>query len=187
MDSTSTGAASLRLVSPLAGTETRCCREYPKDAHQAQHYVDLLKALREGLDRHAVSKGLSVAQGYELTIAAVSRTSYLPLTLADAFLKPCGPDHYSKLMLKEMDRYLSFWNLMACAFPPLPLPSLTPAHRYDYAGSWDPTTNHQAALLDNGSPNAISTDRAVKYYTSHGVDPSKLIIGPSSLSSPLPH
>jgi chitinase len=46
-------------------------REYPKDSTQAQHYVDLLKALREGLDQHAASKGMTGDRGFELTIAAV--------------------------------------------------------------------------------------------------------------------
>ncbi|KAL8283749.1 hypothetical protein RQP46_005544 [Phenoliferia psychrophenolica] len=118
--------------------------EYPKDASQAQNYVDLLRALREGLDRHAASKGLAPADGYELTIAA-----------------PCGPSNYEILKVREMDQYLSFWNLMA----------------YDYSGSWESTAGHQAALYDTGAPNAISTDKAVRYFTSQGVPTSKLVIG----------
>lgn len=82
----------LRFVPSQLGADPRCYREYPKDAQQAQHYVDLLKALREGLDRHAASKGLSVAQGYELTVAAVSRALALSADVADAFLaSPADP------------------------------------------------------------------------------------------------
>lgn len=41
--------------------------------------------------------------------------SYVPQIAA-----PCGPDHYSKLHIAEMDRSLDFWNMMAydfCASP----------------------------------------------------------------------
>ncbi|KAM0756225.1 hypothetical protein T439DRAFT_320922 [Meredithblackwellia eburnea MCA 4105] len=118
--------------------------EYPKDASQAQDYVELLRCLREGLDRHAASKGIAQDQGYELTVAA-----------------PCGASNYEILKAREMDQYLSFWNLMA----------------YDYAGSWDPTTNHQANMYDDGRPNAMSTDKAVRWYTNQGIPTHKLVIG----------
>ncbi|KAM0787619.1 hypothetical protein ACM66B_003685 [Microbotryomycetes sp. NB124-2] len=118
--------------------------EYPKNDVEARNYVELLRDLRQGLDAHAAKKGLSPEQGYELTIAA-----------------PCGASNYEKLHLKEMDQYLSFWNLMA----------------YDYAGSWDTITGHQAALFDDGRPNAVSTDRAIRHFTSHGVPVSKLVLG----------
>ncbi|KAI5477668.1 glycoside hydrolase family 18 protein [Pseudohyphozyma bogoriensis] len=118
--------------------------EYPKNEGEAQNYVDLLRELREGLDRHAASKGIPYEHGYELTIAA-----------------PAGPSNYEKLKLREMDQYLSFWNLMA----------------YDYSGSWESTAGHQAALYDQGGPNAISTDKAVRFFTGAGVPVDKIVIG----------
>lgn len=66
--------------------------------------------------------------------------------------------------IKAMDGYLDFWNLMA----------------YDYAGSWDSHAGHQANLRPSNSNPAstpFSTVRAVEYYKSHGVSPSKLVIG----------
>ena len=44
-----------------------------------------------------------------------------------------------------------------------------------YAGSWDSKTGHQAQLM--GGPNELSTDRALRYFGSHGVSSDKLVIG----------
>lgn len=72
---------------------------------------------------------------------------------------PCGKLHYEILRLREMEPYLSFVNLMA----------------YDYAGSWDKTAGHQAALFDAGA--GVSTDLALRHYTSQGVPVDKLVMG----------
>lgn len=45
--------------------------EYPKDDGEAKDYVELLKVVREELNNLAYKKG-ETANGYELTIAAVS-------------------------------------------------------------------------------------------------------------------
>lgn len=45
--------------------------EYPKNDGEAKDYVELLRVVREGLDELATKKG-ETANGYELTIAAVS-------------------------------------------------------------------------------------------------------------------
>ncbi|KAJ3748724.1 glycoside hydrolase family 18 protein [Lentinula detonsa] len=115
--------------------------EYPQNDAQAQGYVDLLRELREALDRHATNKRADYR--FLLTIAA-----------------PCGPDNYNKLRIREMDRYLDFWNMMA----------------YDFAGSWDPVANHQANLHPSPTT-ALSVSQCISYYLSSGVAPSKLIIG----------
>jgi len=63
-----------------------------------------------------------------------------------------------------MDAHLDFWNLMA----------------YDYAGSWDSVAGHQANLFPSASTPAstpFSTSHALEYYTSHGIEPSKIILG----------
>ncbi|GAA5911469.1 uncharacterized protein JCM6883_005767 [Sporobolomyces salmoneus] len=117
--------------------------EYPQNEKEARDYVLLLRDLRQGLDRLASEKGLQLPQGFELTIAA-----------------PCGPSTYEKLLVREMDQYLSFWNLMA----------------YDYSGSWDSTANHQANLF-GASPDSLSSDRAIRFYTSQGVPVQKLVLG----------
>lgn len=77
---------------------------------------------------------------------------------------PAGAQNYEKLHLKAMDAHLDFWNLMA----------------YDYAGSWDSAAGHQANLYSSASTPAstpFSTSHALDYYTSHGIEPSKIILG----------
>lgn len=74
-----------------------------------------------------------------------------------------------------MDQYLDHWNLMSydygsswVAFPLL-------VSHVPPAGSWDSVSGHQAVV--HGPNNTINTERAVSFYTSHGVAPGKLIIG----------
>ena len=77
---------------------------------------------------------------------------------------PAGPGNYKKMHLKDMDEQLDFWNLMA----------------YDYSGPWESRAGHQANLYpsqENPQSTPASTSAAVDYYISHGVAPSKLILG----------
>ncbi|KAI9809649.1 MAG: hypothetical protein M1825_000081 [Sarcosagium campestre] len=78
---------------------------------------------------------------------------------------PAGASHYEKMDLKGMDKYLDFWNLMA----------------YDFAGSWDAVTGHQANIhpsKSNPKATPFSIDAAIKYYrTTGGVDTHKIVLG----------
>jgi len=112
--------------------------EYPGSPEQARGYVELLKELRQGLDAHAQSKGISYK--YPLTIAA-----------------PCGPQNYEKLLVREMDQYLDFWNMMA----------------YDFSGSWDSVAQHQANVY--GGP--ISASKAINWYIAQGLPRHKIVMG----------
>ncbi|RAK82800.1 chitinase [Aspergillus fijiensis CBS 313.89] len=120
--------------------------EYPADPQQAANFVLLLQETRRELDRYAAH--LRLPSRLLLTIAA-----------------PCGPTHFSKLRIRDMDPYLDFWNLMC----------------YDFAGSWDAHAGHQANVFPappgHERLTPFSADRAVHAYVSQGVHPNKIIFG----------
>jgi chitinase len=75
-----------------------------------------------------------------------------------------GPSHYNVLNLKAADQYLDSWNLMA----------------YDYAGSWDTTSGHQANLFPNpgnAAATKFSSDKAISDYIARGVPANKILLG----------
>lgn len=66
--------------------------------------------------------------------------------------------------MKEMDAVLDFWNLMA----------------YDFAGSWDQTSGHQANIFpdpQNPGSTPFSADAAVNAYIAGGIAAHKLVLG----------
>ncbi|KAI8965943.1 glycoside hydrolase family 18 protein [Daldinia sp. FL1419] len=77
---------------------------------------------------------------------------------------PASPQNYEKLDLFAMNRYVDTWHLMA----------------YDYSGSWDTVSGHQANVFSYESSAAskrLSTDDAVRYYESQGIHPQKILLG----------
>ncbi|PMD67359.1 glycoside hydrolase family 18 protein [Hyaloscypha bicolor E] len=77
---------------------------------------------------------------------------------------PAGPQNYTIMDIAGMDKYLDFWNLMA----------------YDYSGSWDQITGHQANLKasrGNSVATPFNTEEAVEHYRKQGVVVSKIVLG----------
>ena len=137
--------SSVELVKHLGFDGIDIDWEYPQDDNEAHHYVELLAACRRELDLYAGT--LSSHPHFEMSVAC-----------------PAGPQNYEKLRLKEMDKHLDFWNLMA----------------YDYAGSWDTQAGHQANIYKSrGQPLAtpFSTEKAIEHYIKSGVDSTKLVLG----------
>ncbi|EGW33264.1 chitinase endochitinase 1 precursor [Spathaspora passalidarum NRRL Y-27907] len=108
--------------------------EYPKNDKDARNYVELLRGLRSKLPNQ-----------FSLSIAA-----------------PAGAENVMVLRIKEMDQYLSFWNLMC----------------YDFAGEgWSKRTGFHSNLFGNNGDNELNADNVVEHYKRMGVDSSKLILG----------
>lgn len=78
---------------------------------------------------------------------------------------PAGLSNARHLQIRAMDPLLDFWNLMA----------------YDFAGSWDSLSGHQANVFPSKHrPNTtpFSIDAAVQHYIHEGgVHPSKIVMG----------
>lgn len=76
---------------------------------------------------------------------------------------PASPGNYEKLDLAAMNKYVDSWHLMA----------------YDYSGSWDTVSNHQANVFTDTSnaKSRLSTDDALLYYESQGIHPQKVVVG----------
>ncbi|KAG9123408.1 hypothetical protein FRC07_014981 [Ceratobasidium sp. 392] len=114
--------------------------EYPT-AGQSQAFVDLLKETRAALDAHAKKKGDKVP--YELSVAV-----------------PAGSSNYQNLLVRQMDKYITTWNLMA----------------YDYSGSWSSVSDYLANVY-GGAYSGVSTSAATDWYLRNGASRDKFVIG----------
>ncbi|KAI1750931.1 glycoside hydrolase superfamily [Xylaria castorea] len=77
---------------------------------------------------------------------------------------PAGPTNWKFVDLPRMDRYVDIWHLMS----------------YDYSGSWNPKSGHQANVFINKANVAstpLNTDDAVRHYESQGISGQKIVIG----------
>ncbi|TPX16745.1 uncharacterized protein E0L32_003686 [Thyridium curvatum] len=77
---------------------------------------------------------------------------------------PAGPTNYNNMDMKGMDPYVDAWNLMA----------------YDYAGSWDSTSGHQANIYmnsENAAATKFSTEKAIQDYLAKGISGKKIMMG----------
>lgn len=110
--------------------------EYPSNETERELLVSLLRKIRLGLDQ--IRGGLSLS-----------------------FAAPANLDNCKFLNVPEMDKLLTFWNIMA----------------YDFAGSsWSSKTAYHSNLYGNNGDNYLNADGVMKYYAKH-VDTQKIVLG----------
>lgn len=106
--------------------------EYPSSKKDGQALLSMVKQLREAI---GWTKDLTIASP-----AGMHNFQYFPF---------------------EMDKYLSFWNVMT----------------YDFAGPWSEVSGHHAQLYaDPHQPNNLSVETVVNDYLRH-IPASKLVLG----------
>jgi chitinase len=113
---------------------------------------------REGEDLVALLA--ACREELDLYASSLPETPHFTLTIAS----PAGPSNFPNLPFEKIDPFLDFWNLMS----------------YDFAGSWDQVSGHQANLYPStasSQANQLSVDGAVQHYMSKGVPPAKIVIG----------
>ncbi|OBA24140.1 glycoside hydrolase [Metschnikowia bicuspidata var. bicuspidata NRRL YB-4993] len=111
--------------------------EYPENTAQASQLVHVLGMLRHSLDQIDHSLTLSVAA-------------------------PAAIDNISVLLVGEMDRHLTFWNVMC----------------YDFCGAaWSSRTGHHSNLYGFNGDNLLSAELVIEQYIRMGVPPRKLVLG----------
>jgi chitinase len=126
--------------------------EYPSSHEEIQAYLTLVKELRQELDD--LEKEHSLPQGsFLLTMATPATMDKLPFW-----------------PVKEMDKYLSFWNLMT----------------YDFAGSWSEKSSYHCNLY-TVEHSESSVDATVKFFIKQGVHSRKLVIGMAAYGRSFTH
>jgi len=115
-----------------------------------------------GLDSNSVSPNDGV--NYALLLANV-RTKVdalgarLGRTYELSIASPAGYDKIANFNLAGLAPHVDFFNLMA----------------YDFHGTWENTTGHQAAFT--ADPNGYDIQTAVQLYLDAGVEPGKIVLG----------
>jgi len=98
----------------------------------------------------------------QLEVAGATDSRHYLLTIA----APAGYDKYNNFQLAAMEPSLDWFNVMT----------------YDYHGTWENQTNHQAALFANpNDPSGVGTqynvDFTIQAYMDAGVPTGKIVMG----------
>ncbi|KAE9964969.1 hypothetical protein EG328_010059 [Venturia inaequalis] len=134
--------------------------EYPTTKAQAQDWVKLLGETRAELNAYEKNLEQRFANATRRPFQKQKKRPHFYLTIA----APAGPLKYNLLDPEAMEPYMDFVNLMA----------------YDYSGSWDNHTGHNANLYPS-KKNSISTPfntaQAVDFYLDNAIPSEKLVLG----------
>lgn len=116
--------------------------EFPENKKQGELYVNIVRLLRDRLRRLEFEMGIS-KDAFLVTIAC-----------------PAFEDKLQYFNLPEMDKYLSFWNLMT----------------YDFAGEWSERVGYHCNLFKAGQSD-LCADDAVHYFLDRKIDSTKITLG----------
>ena len=118
--------------------------KWPRNATEASNYTKLLDEIRTGLDIYSSEQG----------------SRHLSLSVAC----PVGPEQYTLLDLRSMDKYVDFWNLVA----------------HDFAGdSISSVSAHQANMFtgDKELSTPYNPAQAVSDLLDNDIAPEKILLG----------
>ncbi|KAH3688789.1 hypothetical protein WICPIJ_000233 [Wickerhamomyces pijperi] len=139
--------SSIKLVKELGINGIDLDWEYPQNIHEGKIYLQVIKSLRERLREMEMVQFGQIRDSYLLTIAS-----------------PAFEDKLQYFNLSEMDKFLSFWNLMT----------------YDFAGEWSEKAGYHCNLFnsaDGEDEDALCADDGVKYLLKHGIPSEKIVLG----------
>jgi chitinase len=111
-------------------------------------------------DKHNAT---ALMQEFRAQLTALGRQNHKHYLLT--MFAPAGADNYSNLELRKVARQLDFYNLQG----------------YDLHGTWESSTNHQAALFESRRDPAfgdgLSMEPIVEAYLDAGVPARKIVLG----------
>jgi chitinase len=126
--------------------------EYPRDTDQGNQLLLLLQEIRGAFDAYANQIASSHSEG--------GHKPYFELSIA----APGGKQNYMNLPLGQISHTLDFINIMA----------------YDFAGSWDQVSGHQANLYPSqscASCTPFNIQSIINDYVAAGVPSRQLVLG----------
>jgi chitinase len=105
----------------------------------------------------------ALVQEFRAQLSALGKANHKHYLLT--MFAPAGADNYSNLELRKVARELDYYNLQG----------------YDLHGTWETSTNHQAALFESRQDPAfgqgLSIEPIVKGYLAANVPPRKIVLG----------
>ncbi|MEM7554695.1 MAG: glycosyl hydrolase family 18 protein, partial [Cyanobacteria bacterium P01_A01_bin.84] len=130
--------------------------EFP-EKQENQNYLQLLNDLRQELDNTSTADG----KDYQLTTALPA--SPLQLSPSDYGNSPYD---FNPTFLKTTSDHVDFINVMT----------------YDYHGSWEQKTNHQAALYKSTNDQSYNSEKVninwgIQEYLNAGVEAKDIVLG----------
>ncbi|KAK1916151.1 hypothetical protein P3342_003966 [Pyrenophora teres f. teres] len=158
--------SSLKLITDLGIDGLDTDWEYVANEVEAANLLDTMQTCRQMFDEY--SKKYTKGYHYELSISA-----------------PAGPQHYSKLNIKELDRYIDRWNLMAFDYQGGGFSNYTGHLSNVYASTTNPRST-DGWVNETQSFAPFNTKAAIDYYKTRVASPPRSRSACPSTAAPSP-